>query len=326
MIIQYLLNDLPAADEARFEEAYLRDGSLFEQVRALEEELIEDYVMGNLPEYERRRFELHYLASDVRRARVEAARELIGLCSLRSPVQFAKREAIGSKTYSFLSDLRSFVRRPLVLGFGIAYALLLVLGAFLVSEVLQLKGRLATVTDERATLARRGREAEQQLSDERKRQSEESVQRITLNKKVGKAEGQQKQRKLARPEEQTPKDGIVLLALAPGTRDIEQQRRAFISSETTYVDLAIMLERQKTSDLPPYRVILQTLDGSKEIWSKEGIKPRRKGVFQNLIVRVPAELLRASGEHYFMLLLSVPRAGSKGYEDLENYYFRLNSR
>jgi len=39
---------LSADDQARFEEAYLSDGSLFDQVRALEEELIEDYVRERL--------------------------------------------------------------------------------------------------------------------------------------------------------------------------------------------------------------------------------------------------------------------------------------
>jgi hypothetical protein len=39
---------MSADDQARFEEAYLSDGSLFEQVRALEEELIEDHVRERL--------------------------------------------------------------------------------------------------------------------------------------------------------------------------------------------------------------------------------------------------------------------------------------
>jgi hypothetical protein len=43
-LIKHLLNELFADDQAHVEEAYLSDGSLFEQVRALEEELIEYYV------------------------------------------------------------------------------------------------------------------------------------------------------------------------------------------------------------------------------------------------------------------------------------------
>jgi hypothetical protein len=47
-VIKYLLNELSADDQARFEEAYLGDGGLFEQVRALEEELIDDCIRERL--------------------------------------------------------------------------------------------------------------------------------------------------------------------------------------------------------------------------------------------------------------------------------------
>src|SRR5262245_18575812 len=93
-IIRYLLNELYEDDQARFEDAYFSDGSLFEQVRALEEDLINDYVKGDLSGGERRRFESHYLASDQRRARIEAARQLVELCSLKAPAQIAPGERI----------------------------------------------------------------------------------------------------------------------------------------------------------------------------------------------------------------------------------------
>jgi hypothetical protein len=83
-IIRYLLNELSEEDEARFEAAYLEDGGLFEQVRDLEEELIEDYVKGHLTGRERRLFEQHYLASEHRRARIDAARQLVYVCSVES--------------------------------------------------------------------------------------------------------------------------------------------------------------------------------------------------------------------------------------------------
>jgi hypothetical protein len=82
IIIRYLLNDLPEEDGMRLEVAYLRDGDWFEQVRALEEELIEDYVKGDLSGREWELFERHYLASEQRRARIETARQLVQVCAL----------------------------------------------------------------------------------------------------------------------------------------------------------------------------------------------------------------------------------------------------
>ena len=81
-IIQYLLNDLPEEDGMRLEEVYLGDESLYERLRALEEELIEDYVKGYLSGRERELFERHYLASEQRRARIETARQLVQVCAL----------------------------------------------------------------------------------------------------------------------------------------------------------------------------------------------------------------------------------------------------
>jgi len=48
IVIKHLLNELFTDDQARVEEAYLGDRSSLRQFRALEEELIEDYVMERL--------------------------------------------------------------------------------------------------------------------------------------------------------------------------------------------------------------------------------------------------------------------------------------
>jgi hypothetical protein len=93
-IIRYLLNDLPEEDEARFEEAYLGNGVLFEQVRALEEELIEGYVRGDISGREHQLFERHYLGSEQRRARIETARQLVNVCLLRAIVRPATSDRI----------------------------------------------------------------------------------------------------------------------------------------------------------------------------------------------------------------------------------------
>src|SRR5215475_14931447 len=143
-IIRYLLNELSEDDQSRFEEAYFSDGSLFEKVRALEEELIDDYVKGDLSGRERRRFERHYLASDQRRERIEAARELIRVCSLKAGAQTAADNRIEGKFFSLRSRLRSLVTLRPAPVFGVAVALLSLLGAGLGIELLRLQGQLAT--------------------------------------------------------------------------------------------------------------------------------------------------------------------------------------
>ena len=154
-ITSYLLNELSEEDQERFEEAYLSDPSLFEQVQALEEELIEDYVKGDLSGRELRRFERHYLASDQRRARIEAARDLVQMCSPRSSTKTATDGIIGSKVFpSLLRPLSLANWRPAPL-FGAAAALLSLVVAGLFIELLRLRGQFATVSEELVAIERR---------------------------------------------------------------------------------------------------------------------------------------------------------------------------
>jgi hypothetical protein len=322
MIIRYLLNDLPAEDEARFEEAYLRDGGLLERVQSLEEDLIEDYVKGDLSDYERQRFERHYLASTPRRARVETARQLVHLCSLPSTAHVAAPDAIGSRLFSLHAHLRRLMRQPLALGFGVATALLLVLGSVLIIEVLRLRGRVTAISEERAALVERTGEAERQLADERGRLSEERTQITVLRERLGDVVSQLD--RLKQESAQTSKDQIVYLALEPGSRDLKNPDSAVIFPYTNFVVLRVDIERQETRNPRPYRAILKTVEGGKEIWTQE-VKPRQSRAIQYVVVRVPADRFRSSGEQDFMLTLSA-RAEGNDYEEFENCYFQVTSR
>jgi hypothetical protein len=322
IIIRYLLNDLQAEAEVRFEEAYLEDGDLFEQIQALEEELIDDYVNGYLSDYERQRFERHYLASEARRAKIETARQLVQLCFSSSPSHNAVLATRGSEGWwsPLLSHLRSFMQQPLAQGFGLATALLLVLGAGLVIEVLRLRGQLTEVSQERATLERRAEDMERQLAYERGRPApspapSEKIQDLA-SKQNRLAEGSQPQ---------APKGQIEFLALMPGSRDIKRPDTAVISSRTNLLELRIDLEGQDTSKLGPYRIVIRR-DDDKQIWTQEGIKPRRARSTQYLVIRVPADRFRSTGVQGFILDLSARTAGSDEYEDVDSSYFEVKSR
>jgi hypothetical protein len=324
-IIRYLLNELPDEDQARFEEAYLADGGLFEQVRAVEEELIEDYVKGNLSGPENLLFERHYLASEQRRARIENARHLVQVCSLELPAETATGDGVGSKFSSIYSSIRSstglFAKPRLALGFGAAAALLIILGLGLVNEMLRLRDRLAITGGERAALEQRVKEAEQQLAHERDQLDEERKRSIALREELGDVSGRLDRLEQDLARSQTPKNRIVFLALAPGVRDINKPARAVISDETRFVELRVNLERQEK--LHPYRVVVKTVDEGREIWGREGIKLQQSISEQYFVVRVPADRFRAVDGQDFMLILSAPTAGGKDYEELEICYFQV---
>jgi hypothetical protein len=332
-ITSYLLNELSEEDQERFEEAYLSDPGLFEQVRALEEELIEDYVKGDLSDQERRRFERHYLDSDQRRARIEAARELLRVCSLKAAAQSAAEtgaqtdadDRIEGKFFSLRSRLRSLVTLRPAPFFGVAVALLSLLGAGLGIELLRLQGQLAAISEERSAVERRAEESERRLVHEREQLTEERKQSVQLREKLEDIHSQLARLEPGRAGSQASQNQIVFLALTPNVRNINNTARAVLSAHTSFVELRVELESQEVANLRSYRAIVKTDEGDREIWKQEGIKPRRRKSAQYVVIRVPADRFKATGAQDFNLTLDALTAGGKDYEEFESYYFQVTA-
>jgi hypothetical protein len=75
-IREYLLRNLAEADRARFEESYFTDDALLDRIEAEEDLLVSDYVLGRLSEEDRIRFENALLATPYYRERVETTTRL----------------------------------------------------------------------------------------------------------------------------------------------------------------------------------------------------------------------------------------------------------
>jgi anti-sigma factor RsiW len=69
-IIMYLLGDLAATDQQRFEEQLMVDDELADQLTLVEDELVDDYALGRLSEHERKRFESHFLKAPDRKRKL----------------------------------------------------------------------------------------------------------------------------------------------------------------------------------------------------------------------------------------------------------------
>lgn len=75
-VFAYFLGELTAAQAEQFETQVFENEDLAEHVFALEDELIELYLRGELPPTRRTRFEEHYLTTDARHEKVEFAAAL----------------------------------------------------------------------------------------------------------------------------------------------------------------------------------------------------------------------------------------------------------
>jgi anti-sigma factor RsiW len=75
-LIRYLLGELPPAERDAFEDNYFEISDLREQVDAMEDELIDSYVRGDLTPTQRQHFERWFLLSPERQEKLKFARAL----------------------------------------------------------------------------------------------------------------------------------------------------------------------------------------------------------------------------------------------------------
>jgi anti-sigma factor RsiW len=76
-IIAYLLKELPEEELERFEDDCFAQEDWPEHLKLVEEDLIDDYLRGELTPEQRRRFESDYLTTDARQERVSVAAALL---------------------------------------------------------------------------------------------------------------------------------------------------------------------------------------------------------------------------------------------------------
>src|SRR5262245_52027211 len=74
--VRYLLGVATEQEKTALEETLFKDPAALEEISAVEDELIDDYLSGELATDERSQFERAYFASPQRRERVEFARTL----------------------------------------------------------------------------------------------------------------------------------------------------------------------------------------------------------------------------------------------------------
>jgi hypothetical protein len=320
-IVAYLLNQLSEDDRERVEERYLGDQSLFEQLRAVEEELIEDYVKGDLSDQQRELFERHYLASEPKRLRVRSARQLVQTCHLQAP-SVADDPLEGNFQPHRL--LRPAGRQPLTLAFGVAAALLLLVASSLLIGLLRLRSQVRAARDERATIEQQLRESERQLALTREQVTNEARQSSGLQDPQRNS-SQSDRSEQQRIKTETSPDQIVALVLTPGIRAVGSLNRALVSADTTLVEFRVNLEKPVAPELIRYRVVVKTVSGGLEVWTQEGLKPLPPKNSQ-VVVRVPAGRIRAAGLRDFTLTLSAQDAKATNYEEIESYYFQVNSK
>ena len=118
-IIRYLLHEMNEEELSMMEQRIEDETEFFDLIAAIEDELIMQYVRGDMKGGLRPRFEKVYLATPDRRARIESARELRRAVSEVAASRRLQNQLHGSRSF-FLAARMQIVLVVLIVGIGFA--------------------------------------------------------------------------------------------------------------------------------------------------------------------------------------------------------------
>ena len=123
-IRRFFLGELSETERTAFEENFIADESLFEQIQVVEDELIESYTCGTLAETDKAKFERNFLITEKRRQRVAFTRSMLDKLAENRESAVAKKTETTAANYSVWNSIADFFKTP-KLAFGAAFALFL---------------------------------------------------------------------------------------------------------------------------------------------------------------------------------------------------------
>src|SRR5262249_6382797 len=173
VVVRYLLGDLPEEAQVQVEDRAFSDPEYLRLIEAVEADLIDSYVIGQIQGSERRQFDGRFLASPERRKKVEFARALARVASESKPTPAAAEAAPSSVTrYSWRETLAQFLRgRTPAFQFAMA-AVAVVLLAVMSWQFVQtgrLRGQLSQLEAQQRLQQQREQALQQAANDERAR-------------------------------------------------------------------------------------------------------------------------------------------------------------
>lgn len=135
IIRRFLLDKMSEEERFEFEKRFVADGHLFEQITAVEDELIEKYVRGWMRPEESAEFETVFLVTKKRRDRIEFARTFIDQITVTDSLLTDVVEENTPKEYFFASILQWFSIPKVAMAGAMAFLVVFV-GVWMFSSLL----------------------------------------------------------------------------------------------------------------------------------------------------------------------------------------------
>ena len=321
-IVGYLLGKLSDSEKTEVEIRFLKDADFLETSRALEDDLIDDYINNELSEADYQLFEKVCFASPARQEKVAFARKLAGL--FPPPPPAIKPSTTSTNDLSW-PRLKQFLLPQPALRFAIPVLLL----AMAIAVVWFYMGRRHAQT-ELARIQQQQREVQQREDEWRKQSVDERSRNDELQKEIAR-EREQRQRdlealeRLKREQElgresETQGSAIASFVLGPGfTRGSDEPTRFVVPKSLQTVRLQLDLQAGETHK--SYRAELRTTGGN-VVWSRDLLRAQTIGGGRSVVLQLPGTLLN-SGEYELTLRAPI---GNSSFEDIGYYYFSVLRR
>jgi hypothetical protein len=291
-VMGYLLGTASELEQSQIETRYFREPHFYEELLALEEELICDYLNHALTTIERRQFEQHFLATPRRQRKYESTRKLLAFIADQGPTQIATpiepaRLGLLALSVRWINDF--FVPR---LGFlwTLTSVAVLTLGVWMLS--VQVSAYRQQVEQQEARQASTQKNSTKARSKTIKQRVESNTQRNPL---AGVAD--QLQASLDAPPEILT-GGItrmtastIAATLRPSTlRASEAVQLVTLPAEATTLQLNFLLGDSARAQFVSFNIVLKTVNRS-EVLRRQNLSSQISKSDKSLSVAVPVSKL-----------------------------------
>ncbi|HEY5073421.1 MAG TPA: hypothetical protein VII34_01910 [Pyrinomonadaceae bacterium] len=318
VITQYLLGTLPEIERERLDELSVTSQEFGESLSATENDLIDSYVQGELSGTMLAQFEFHYLASPVRRERVEFAeafrvfarkQTVFADSSIRGPADLGRKRKGG-----WLSALSIFGGQYPAVQWGLAVAAVVFIaaGAFLLVQTARLRQQVPIEQARRDELQQREMQLQKELDQQR-------ASNTAIEQELAQVRAER-----ARMEEELKKSGqlhtsgtdIASFVLTPQMRGVGQAQSVSISVKTVRVTMQLNLE---PNDYQAYRVALIDQSNHQVLWQSGKLSAHSGDSGKSVSVSFSSGLLKP--QTYVMQLSGVSASGN--IEVMSDYPFKV---
>lgn len=315
LLTDYLLGVLPPEETENFDEASFTDDDFADDLKSAENDLVDAYIHGELENPQLSRFEIYYLASPLRREKVEFARALQVVAEKKIVVTSQVTE---TPTWAgFFASWNIFANFNSALSAGLAAVLLAfvgIFGWFLLSDSFQKpieQVKIETTPTPLQTPITQPTQAPNTTQPTPLAQVSPTISKSEKTPEIKKIEPTPK------PPIQPTKSPIVTpnvprlatFILLPPTRN-NALPTISIPAKTTDIAMQLNLE---ADDFKSYRVVLKNQAG-KTIWQSGKLNSKKTA----LNVRFPAKLLQST--IYSFEVAGIGESGEA--ENIGNYSFR----